>query len=322
MDPVLHREAAQRGLTPDQLRTKSFVQPVHGASMSAALADDLRERCRTALLVLPAGSVITHLTAGRLRGWWLPRLSHEPVIACTDGDAPHLDRRGVYVRRCRIPPRHRTEVDGVAIASPEWTLVELAETLSLVDLVVAIDSALHLEHTTVDLIRAALVPGRRGVRTLRKALLLCDGRSESAGETVLRLVHTLSGIPVDVQAEYRDERGEVLVALDLRVRGTNYAPEYDGAVHRDAPTHRRDLRRERILHQLGIRRAGYTMVEVRELPTEIVRLATEALGRHPNAFSATDARAEIGRSSLTRAGMQALEKRLQRFARRDPPRRK
>ncbi|WP_286929139.1 MULTISPECIES: hypothetical protein [Aeromicrobium] len=319
MEPILHRDAAAYGLTPKQLRRRSFAHPVNGVAVASSESDDLRTRTIAALRVMPTDAVATHLTAAVLRGWTVPRGVRIPVIVCTNGEAPHLDRRGVYVRRCAIPARHRTAAGGVAIASPEWTVIELAETLSLVDLVTVIDSALAAGHTTVPHLREALVPGRRGVRVLRRALTYCDGRSESAGESALRLVHTLSGIAVDSQVEYREHDGTLLLTLDLRVRGTSYAPEFDGADHRDASTHRRDLRRERLLHRLGIRRAGYTFVEICRQPEEIVRMAAEALGR-PQAFSAADARAEIQRSSLTREGHTALEKRMTRFMRSTSPR--
>lgn len=320
MEPILHREAARRGLSPKQLRGASFAHPVDGVAVRAADADLLSVRTAAALAVMPAGTVATHLTAARLRGWWLPQTREGPVIVCTDGDAPHHDRRGVYVRRCAISTRHRTTLRGIAVASAEWTIIELAETLSFIDLVIVIDSAIAAGDVTPESLRASLVPGRRGVRNLRKALLFCDGRSQSAGETALRLVHTLAGIGVEVQAEYRDHDGTLLAALDLRVRGTNYCPEYDGAPHREAATHRRDLRRERLLHRLGVRRAGFTVTEIRDCTHEIVQTAAEAVGR-PGYFTAGDVTPEIQRSSLTYAGAAALERRLSRFARPVSPRR-
>src|SRR5690606_21235983 len=126
----------------------SFIHPVDGVAIPASLAADLRTRTVAALAVMPGHTVATHLTAAALRGWALPRNLPVPVIVCTDGEAPHLDRRGVYVRRCEIPARHRTTLDGIPVASAEWTIIELAETLSLIDLVTVIDSALLAGHTT------------------------------------------------------------------------------------------------------------------------------------------------------------------------------
>lgn len=212
--------------------------------MARTEADRLISVCRAVALVLPPDAVFTHLTGARLRGWWLPHLDDEPLIACTDGEAPHHDRRGVYVRRCQIPPGHRRRHHGVQVASPEWTIVEIAEHLSLVDLIVAIDSALHAGDTTVAAIRATMRRGRRGVRALRHALDLVDARSQSPWETVLRLTHTFAGIATIPQSELRDEVGNPIWSLDLRLVGTNRAVEFDGGVHRERDVHVRDLRRD------------------------------------------------------------------------------
>lgn len=210
MTAIRHGDAAEHGLTRDQLRHARWAHPVNGVALPQVEFDDLRARCRAVGLVLSEGAVFTHLTAARLRGWWLPRIDPFPVIACTDGAAPHHNRRGVYVRRCEIPQHHRTEVHGIPTSSPEWTIVEAAEHLRLLDLVVLIDGALHQGATTLERLREAMVPGRRGVRVLRQALGLADPRSESPWETVLRLVHVLSNIPVRTQVPVRDDHGELL----------------------------------------------------------------------------------------------------------------
>lgn len=321
MDPILHREAGKYGLTPGLLRSARFVHPVDGVAIGTEDESTLDVRTRATLAVLPAGSMVTHLTSGLLRGWWLPTLQPTPVVIGTSGSAVHLQRRGVYVRRCEVPARHRGLLGDLPAVSAEWTIAELAESLSFIDLVIAIDSATHAGHTTLERLRDVVVPGRRGVRTLRKALIFADERSESPGETLLRLAHTVSGIPVDVQPEYRDDRGVPLLRLDLRVSGTRRAPEYDGAAHRTAQTQRRDLRRERSLHQYDIKRAGYTLPEIRFNAEEIVRDSAEALGSRW-AYSARDFNRLFAESSYTEGGQRKLHQRIERFDVPSSPRRK
>lgn len=120
--------------------------------MDPADSSNLRERCRAVSLALSGHAVFTHLTAAALRGWQLPDGVEIPVIAVTDDNAPHHDRRGVFVRRCAIPAEHRTVFNGVAVASAGWTIAELAEDLSFLDLVAVIDSALHLKQCTIEAI--------------------------------------------------------------------------------------------------------------------------------------------------------------------------
>lgn len=322
MEPLLNRTAESRGFTRAVLRTDQFVHPVAGVSLLAAHQDDLASTCRAAALVLPSDSVFTHLTAARLRGWWLPELEGLPLIACTDGDAAHHDRRGVYVRRCAIPAWHRMRIGDVAVASAAWTVVELAEHLSFLDLVVAIDGALHLGHVSVEDIRSTMVPGRRGVRGLRRALDVCDPRSESPWETVLRLLHVLSGIEVESQFLVENRAGVVIARSDLRIKGTRRLPEYDGSGHRDRAQHERDLRRDKKIAREGYERFGYIASEILRDPARIIRDADEALGRpfDPNQLSAW--RREVAASAFSARGLAALEQRLARFARPEPPRRR
>ena len=96
MEPISHRDPESRGFTRAVLRGPDFCQPVNGVSMLASAALDLVTRCRAVAMVLPDGTVFTHLTSAQLRGWWLPPLDDVPLIACTHGEAPHHNRRGVY----------------------------------------------------------------------------------------------------------------------------------------------------------------------------------------------------------------------------------
>lgn len=322
MTALRHREAQEHGFTREQLRHARWAHPVRGVAMPRVDLGNIVERCRAIALVLGEGAVFTHLTAARLRGWWLPRIDPFPVIASTDAQAPHHDRRGVYVRRCDIPSHHRTELHGIPIASAEWTILEAAEHLSLLDLVVLIDGALYRADTTIERIVASTVRGRRGVRVLRQALGLADPLSESPWETVLRLTHVLSHLPVRSQVPVRDERGELLARMDLQVTGTSRYPEYDGLHHATPREFQRALQRERTLKRFGIDRAGYTAANILGGLDQIVADAVEALGRAPGSHSAALIREELDKSSFTPSGYRALLARLARFDRQAPPRRR
>lgn len=321
MEPIKHSEAHAHGFTSYLLRSsRHFVHPVDGVAQLASSADDLAMTCRAVAKVLPSDAVFTHLTSAQLRGWWLPLVDDLPLIACTDGEAPHHDRRGVYVRRCDIPPGHREQLHGVAVASPEWTIVEVAEHLALLDLVAVIDGALHAGDTTVDRIRATMRPGRRGVRVLRRALDLVDGRSESWWETMLRLVHVLSGVEVEPQHVVHNAAGVQVARVDLRIRGTHRVPEYDGGEHRGRARHEKDLRRDKALAREGLERFGYIATELVNAPERIVFDAEDALGWPHLPGRAETWRSEARRASISAAGKFALRRRLQRFVRTTSPR--
>ncbi|MCL8249856.1 hypothetical protein AERO_00540 [Aeromicrobium fastidiosum] len=304
------------------LRTGGYHTPTHTVFMDVDDAGDLAKTCRAVQQALPADAIFTHLTSASLRGWRLPRTRSVPIVAVSDADFAHLDRRGVYVRRCDVPRRHRSSLRGVRIASAEWTIVELAEDLGLIDLVAVIDGALQAGETSVERLRDAIVPGRRGARTLRDALPLADRLSESWWESVLRLAHQLSGVPVRSQVEVRDGEGHLVARTDLQIVGTARHPEYDGAGHRSQETHRHDLRRDKALARLGQERYGYTSVELVESPLLVVRDAEDALGWPYDAGRAKRWLAELDRSSVSAPGWSRLDRRLRRFVRDTPPRRK
>ena len=319
MVPVLHSRAHEVGLTANELRNRQFVQPAAGISILAAQLRDLDVVCSAVAQVLPDDAVFTHVTSAQLRSWWLPAMEL-PIVACTDSNGAHLERRGVYVRRCAIPDIHRERLRGLAVASSAWTIVELAEHLALMDLVVVIDSALQKGDVTIRAIRDAMVRGRRGVRMLRRALALCDGRSESAWETVLRLLHVLAGIDVEPQYLITDATGDPIARSDLMIKRTKRLPEYDGAHHRDRAQHERDLRREKRLARMGYERYGYTASEILREPDRIIRDAEDALGLSRDPTRLRLWLAEMTASSFSAPGRAALTRRLHRFVRMDVPR--
>ena len=320
MKPILHRNAACHGLTRDQLRSAFWAHPADGVALETADLDDLDSVCKALLLILPTDVVFTHLTSGRLRRWWLPDLPGLPLIACTDGEAPHHNRRGVYIRRCEMPPGHRSMVRGIPVASAEWTIIELSEHFGLIDLVIVIDCALHRNEVTVESIRATMVRGRRGVRVLRRALELCNGKSESPWESTLRLLFELSGIRVDPQVVLKDARDAFVARADLLIRGTKRIAEYDGAGHRERGQHRDDLRREKACARIGYERFGYTDIEIRKQPALVVRDGENALGLRHDPSRLKFWCHEFEHSSLSYEGRRELIRRLRRFAREKSPR--
>ena len=82
---------------------------------------------------------------------------------------------------------------------------------------------------------------RRGAPLLRRALTLCDGRSESPLESLLRVLHVLCGIPVEPQFVLLDEDGGFVARGDLWLKGTTTLHEYDGGEHRKKQRQRKDL---------------------------------------------------------------------------------
>lgn len=202
--------------------------------------------------------------------------------------------------------RHPRSIDveqlrGLRVTSAGEIMLAAARDLSLLDLVVLGDAALHLvDCTPADLGRAADRP-RRGASALRRALPYLDRRSESPWESLLRLLHVLCRVPVDPQHIVVD-RGRTLRG-DLRIIDTRRVVEYDGLVHRDVSRHAKDLARSRRLNRLGWERYGYTAADLLHGGVAILADADAALGRPHEASRIRAWHRALAASMFSSAGM-------------------
>ncbi|MDQ3735046.1 MAG: hypothetical protein M3400_13835 [Actinomycetota bacterium] len=251
----------------------------------------------------------TGLTGAALRGWWLPTLPRDlpTYVAISDQD-PRPRRVGLRVARHRerIPS---VRLKGLAAATPAETILSCARLLSLLDLVILTDAALHMGDCTEADLRLAAGQRRRGARGLRRALPMVDCRSESPGETLLRLLHTSSGISVEPQyVVVATDR--IIARADLRITGTRRLPEYDGAHHRVAAQYEQDRRREGRLRALGWEPYSYSTASVLREPVRILRDADEALGRPHVPQRIKGFYDLLNASSYTKAGAGQLRARI------------
>ena len=261
-------------------------------------------------LVIPPTASFTHLTGARLRGWWLPPLPDAlPVFIGMDRDDSAPERPGLKV--CRHPHVPAYEVvDGLRVATAAETILACARDLGLLDLVVLVDSALHLGHCTLAELAAVAALRRRGAPLLRTALTYTDGRAESAYEVLLRVFHVVCGIDVEPQHEVRDADGRFVARGDLWLRGTTTLHEYDGAHHLSRDQQRKDLDRARRLERARWSRRGYTAVEVLHRPVAILRDADASTGRPHEPDRVRDWYTLLRGSLFTPVGTRRLRGRL------------
>jgi very-short-patch-repair endonuclease len=115
---------------------------------------------------------------------------------------------------------------------PATALVQFTLDAGVGNGVVAADRALHtgvVERPTLERAGAAVAGWPRSGR-VRSMLALADGRSESVGESRLRLHLAALGISVVPQVVIRDEMGDFVARVDLWVEGTGVVVEFDGRV--------------------------------------------------------------------------------------------
>ncbi len=306
-----------------QRRSRHWESPAYGLHVPTGSVAELPALARALSGILPGTAAFTHLTGAALRGWALPDRMHAdvPVIADNGCPAPHLNRRGVYVRRCRMGAADVEVVGGIPVASGPQILRELAEDLALIDLVVALDSALHLGDIDSQALTTLVRPRRRGAARLSRAITLGDGRSESGWETLLRLVHMLSGLTaVEPQRLLTDPWGAPMARADLWLVGTNRLHEYDGADHLLPGQQRKDRARDNELSRSGHERRGYTRPDITVHAWRVVRDAEDAFGLPHDPRRVRGWLREFRLSSYSAAGQRAFRGRLLRFRRPAPPR--
>lgn len=256
--------------------------------------------------LLPEHACFTGLTALDVRGLWLPQIGgRAPVFAAITTADGRTRRPEIRTIRHGVPTPC-TDIDGLRVATAAEALLVCARDVSLLDMVVLVDGALQLCAATIDEIVELARTQRWGARRLRQGVALSDGRSESPWESVLRLFHETLEVPVDPQFELRGATGEFVARGDLRVRGRPWLHEYDGAVHRDPATHRRDLVRERaVVAQSWVRR-GFTSTDLTTRSRETMHELDRALGRPSDLRRLRAWRALFDPSTLTSTGRRLL----------------
>jgi hypothetical protein len=286
-----------------------FVHERPGLSEDDEFLRDLRAWC----LVLPTGAVFTHVTAARLLGWRLPHLATPvPVFAAVHGGERRPRRPGLICSRLVATDEAGPTVQGLSVDAPEEILLRAARDLGHLDLVVMIDSARALGHLDPQRMSAVLSSRRPGTRALAAAYAASDPRSESSGETLLRVFHHVMDVEVVPQVDLVDDQGGVIGRADLMVSGTTDVHEYDGAGHRSQRQHGIDLRRERALSQAGYVRRGFTLDDLLNHAAAVMHELDRFMARRHRAHRLHRWRRMVDHSAYSEAGRQRLVNRWRR----------
>lgn len=184
-------------------------------------------------------------------------------------------RPHVRSRHYAIPEAHVERLVGpggtiIRVASPDWTVLDLARLPARdVDALVALDGASEMMGADPRLALPPLMdahPGYRGYARTRRRLERCRPLAESPRETCLRVLAEDAGIE-GLVVQYRVPG--LPYRIDLALPEELVAIEYDGAGHRDAAQHAKDVRRWNALLA-----AGWYVIPV----------TSQILDRHPDEF--------------------------------------
>jgi hypothetical protein len=231
--------------------------PIQGVYLPTALGDSLELRVACLQLVAPPDCVVVDRHAG-----WL--LGAQMVLR----PGEHVDLRPLSLFRPAGNGRLRNsladsgersltdddvmEVHGMRVTTPLRTAWDLGRVRWTDEAISGLDAMFRLDAFRRDEFLAGIsrFRGMRWVTTLRAIGPLADGRSESPGESVLRLRCIEANVAVTPQVEVR--RGGIVVArLDLADEMQRLAFEYDGVEWHTSPeqvkhdrARRGDLRRD------------------------------------------------------------------------------
>lgn len=259
------KDALERGLTRGRLRNGNVTSIGHGLRISAGAADNLMNRVRPYTRVAPK-SAASHSTAAEL--WSLRRpyrmVSDRSIHISRPAETTALRRKGVTGHQSKFCPGEVVCVDGLFLTSRERTWLDLAEMLSIEELVVIADQIVRIPrpslegrsepYTTREELGRLLDRhrGKQGIRKAREALQLSRVGSDSAPETQLRLAIGRARLPEPALNEaILDPDGVSHHEPDLSYPAYRIAIEYEGAHHGDTDQVVRDIDREEHVSAAG-----------------------------------------------------------------------
>jgi very-short-patch-repair endonuclease len=160
--------------------------------------------------------------------------------------------------------------------------LELAATLSLVDLVVVGDALVRLRKLTPDsLVAACAASGEQHADAALRAARFVRGAVDSPMETRLRMLLVLAGLPEPtVNHKVRDDQGRVTRRFDLSYPSVRLIVEYDGRQHVEVRENwTSDLKRREEFDDAGWRIVVVTSDGIYKQPAETVARVHRALRR-------------------------------------------
>lgn len=254
--PFTTSMAEQWGVSRHLLRrlvAEGYVRRLlHGVYVAVQATDDIDLRAAALGLVVAKTAVVTDRTAAWLHGVAiLPRSApfRPPPISVFQTSGTRVRRPEVDGGMRTLEPEDITVVNGVQVTTPLRTALDLGRLLWRFDAIAALDGFLRFgvpkEEMTAELDR---FKGYRGICQLRLLLPIADGRSESVGESALKLHWYDARLPrPEPQLWVQDDFGVDVYRLDLTLPELRYAAEYDGEEHHGEEQEESDAERRRWL---------------------------------------------------------------------------
>ena len=259
-------EAAEAGVSRKRLRHRSLEslgRGIRSAGPTSVLPLSVRVR---PFIEVNERCAASHLTAAELGSLPARKAKEGPEMyhLIRPEGAAHLNRPHVIVHRMRLYEDEVTILDGIPVTTPERTWLDLAEMLTVDELVVAGDSCVRVPRAEFEGRDAPLCSlgdlqrmidrhkGKRGIRKAREAIKLIRVGADSPQESLLRLSLIRAGLPEpELNVPIIDDGGGRHHEPDLSYREYRVGIEYEGEHHGDEGQIVRDIARSERYEALG-----------------------------------------------------------------------
>lgn len=264
--PFTVAEASRAGLTAKRLRHESLAALGRGIRSESPTAElPLSVRVRP-FIEVNTGCAASHLTAAELLQ--LPRRLKKGTaqmyhVARQEGMA-HLDRPHVTVHRMKLHEDEVTVVDGIPVTTPERTWLDMAEMLTVDELVAMGDSCVRIPRLSLEGRNTPMCSiadlqrmierhrGKRGLLKAKEAIKFIRVGADSPQESLLRLALVRAGLPEpELNVPIVSGDGTRHHEPDLSYRKFRIGVEYEGDHHSEEGQIVRDIARSERYAQLG-----------------------------------------------------------------------
>ncbi|WP_369138804.1 DUF559 domain-containing protein [Modestobacter versicolor] len=265
---------AQRLVTADQLRQRSWRRVVHGVYADPALEVDHRLRCTAVALLLPPGAAIGGHSAAAWHGAPFAGPG-DPVTVLRPPTVEWKGPRGVRTHRTLLAAGDVQRQDDVPVTTALRTAWDVAALEPLATAVAALDGMVRAGTVGLPELHALAEggAGRRGVVRVRRAVPLVDPRAESPPESWVRVALRTAGLAPQPQYEVW-AGGRFLGRVDLAFPEARLAVEYEGAYHFAGTQIARDDVRLAGLVAAGWRVIRLSAADLRDLDAVVARIRT------------------------------------------------
>jgi very-short-patch-repair endonuclease len=236
MDAGVSRRALDRLLAEGLVR-----RPVKGVYVGTHVLDSVALRAACLRLVVPEDCVVVDRHAGWLHGAQMvlapgEHLELRPLSVFRPSGHGRLRNDLAASGERNLAPDDVVEIHGLRVSTPLRTAWDLGRVRWTDEAIAGLDAMFRLGAFSREEFLAGFERFRRmrWVTTLRMIGPLADGRSESPGESVLRLRCIEVGVRVVPQVEvFRD--GRLVARLDLADESLLLGIEYDGVEWHSSP---------------------------------------------------------------------------------------